>query len=141
MPESVRETPFRSVGRTLFRRFEDRAPGHAPQGPAAPPSMHALIALQRADGSWELTRELADAIGRELTELEAALRGTTNEEVRKAWATSLAIVWLEARAAQARNEWRLLAAKARRWLDGVQAQPPAGGRWIDAAEALLEATA
>ena len=103
--------------------------------------MHALVALQRADGSWDLTRELADAIERDLAELEAALRGATEEEIRRAWATALAIVWLETRAPQARGEWRLLAAKASEWLGRVQARPPAGADWIEAAAAHLHATA
>ena len=138
MPQSVRESRPSSIGRTWFDRLVDSAAGHVPHGDAAaPPPMHALVALQRADGSWELSRELADAIGHDLTGLEAALRGATGEEVRRAWATALAIAWLEARAPQARGEWRLLAAKARKWLDRVQARPPAGGRWIDAAAALL----
>jgi hypothetical protein len=138
MPQSVRELHPRSIGRTWL----DRLVGSAARGDAATPRrIHALVALQRADGSWDLTRELADAIERDLAELEAALRGATEEEIRRAWATALAIVWLETRAPQARGEWRLLAAKARRWLDHVQARPPAGD-WIEAAAALLhEATA
>jgi Ca-activated chloride channel family protein len=142
MPRSARESRLQSIGRALFGRRSDQPSEDAPQFSRASWSpMHALVALQCADGSWELTRELAQAIGHELSALEAALRDATSAEARTAWATSLAIVWLEARAPQARDEWRLLAAKAREWLGRVQAQPPAGGHWIDAAAALLQATA
>ena len=142
MPQAVREPRPSSIGRTWLDRLVGSATRHVPHSDAeATPQMHALVALQCADGSWDLTRELADVIERDLSELDAALRGATEEEIRSAWATALAIVWLETRAPQARGEWRLLAAKARRWLDHVQARPPAGD-WIEAAAALLhEATA
>ena len=60
-------------------------------------SMLAVAALQRADGSWELTAELARAIGHDLAELEALLSGSTGklDEARQAWATALALAWLE----------------------------------------------
>ena len=115
----MRESPPapQSSGRSFLSRLVEKVTRHVPHGDAAaPPPMHALVALQRADGSWDLTRELADALERDLAELEAALRGATEKEIRRAWATALAIVWLETRAPQAREEWRLLAAKASEWL-------------------------
>jgi hypothetical protein len=122
-------------------RLESAARGQR-QRPAPVSPMQALVALQRADGSWDLTRDLAEAIGCKLTGLEAALQGATDEEARRAWATALAIVWLEIRAQQSHDQWRLLVAKARNWLDRAHAQPPAGDSWLDSAEALLhEATA
>ena len=101
-------------------------------------SMLAVAALQRADGSWELTAALARAIGHDLAELEALLLGATGneEETRKAWATALALAWLEERARDQEGEWRLLGAKARAWLDGVTARPAHGGSWAEAARAL-----
>ena len=113
--------------------------GAPPASPTFTRPMHALVVLQRADGSWDLTQELADAIGRNLSDLEAALTGATGnpDEVRNAWATALALAWLEGHAMPARGEWRMLAEKASRWLSGVQAKPASGGRWIEAAAALL----
>ncbi|HSC27419.1 MAG TPA: hypothetical protein VLD67_09105, partial [Vicinamibacterales bacterium] len=105
----------------------------------APPAMHALVALQHADGTWALTSELAAAIGCDLQRLERELDGATGsrEDVRKAWATALALAWLRAHARDAEEEWRLLAAKARRWLDDVEAVPPGRGAWVDAAAEFL----
>jgi hypothetical protein len=101
--------------------------------------MHRLIALQHANGSWDLTEELAEIIGRDLAELESALAGATGDaaEVTRAWATALSLAWLRLEARDAETEWRMLARKARRWLDDVRAVPRDGGAWIDAAEKLL----
>ena len=100
-----------------------------------------LVSLQRADGSWELTPELARAIGHDLAELEAALADATGnaEEARTAWATALALAWLEEHARDAEGEWRLLAEKARAWLTGVTARPAPGVSWADAGARLMTA--
>ena len=91
------------------------------------------MTLQRADGSWELDQALADVLGVSLSDLVAATSGAAGdtEEVRRAWATALALVFLENRAASDRAEWDLLAAKARRWLASVTATPSGGGTWTD----------
>ncbi|HET9664703.1 MAG TPA: hypothetical protein VFP00_10810 [Burkholderiales bacterium] len=104
-----------------------------------PPAMHALVALQRADGSWELTPDLAAAIGYERRQLESALTGATGDpvEARAAWATALALSWLEAHAGDAQDQWRRLADKARAWLTRVSAAAPAGATWLDAAGEFL----
>jgi Ca-activated chloride channel family protein len=77
-----------------------------------------LIALQRADGSWELSPELAQLLGKKPEELDAvaSAEGWTSKEARRMWATALALAWLEAHAALQRDEWGLLAAKAFEWL-------------------------
>jgi hypothetical protein len=78
----------------------------------------ALASLQRADGSWRLEPALANLLERELRELENAVPAApTNRLARDAWATALAVAWLERHAATLEHEWRLLADKARRWLD------------------------
>jgi hypothetical protein len=104
-------------------------------------SMLAVAALQRADGSWELTAALARAIGHDLAELEALLSGSTGkiDEARKAWATALALAWLEEHARDSAEEWRLLAAKGRKWLDRVEARPADGVTWAEAGARLLTA--
>ena len=140
MPQSAAAPGARQNRRWIFSR-DIEIPGlsrwHADAGPRQ--SIHALVALQRADGSWELTRELADAIGHDLSHLEAALHGATGsrDEVRTAWATALAVEWLKAHAMAAGSQWRMLATKAVRWLAGAQARPAGGGPWMDAAAALL----
>ena len=101
--------------------------------------MHALIVLQAADGSWELTKKLADLIGRDLSDLRAAIEDArgSRDDVRRAWATALALAWLEQYAAAANDEWRRLAEKAREWIDATPAIPPGGGTWMDAARQSL----
>jgi Ca-activated chloride channel family protein len=106
------------------------------QSAGAPPSgMHALIALQRADGSWDLTPELAAIIGHDMRDLETAIRHGSGprRDVRRAWATALALVWLTDHASDAEAEWRLLAGKARKFLDATTALPSHTGTWLDAA--------
>jgi hypothetical protein len=102
--------------------------------------MHALIDLQRADGSWALTRELAHALGIELRQLTSLISQVSGDrdEVRAAWATALALAWLARHAAAAEDQWRLLARKAQAWLDGVSAAGPGGAPWPDAAEAVVK---
>lgn len=131
----MEEAESLSALRRMFR--ETKRP--SPTAAAPPPAMHALVALQRAEGSWDLTRELADVVGRSLQELESALAGATGDDrdVRKAWATALALVWLRTHARHVEEEWALLAAKARTWLDTLAAVPAGGGAWYDAAAAFL----
>jgi hypothetical protein len=106
----------------------------------APRGMQELIVLQAADGSWELTRELATIIGRDIDEVSSAITGATgrSDDVRRAWATALAVAWLELRAAGAHDEWQMLYAKARTWLDNTPAVPPDGRTWLDFAREFLK---
>jgi hypothetical protein len=101
--------------------------------------MHVLVRLQHADGSWDLTRELAKALGYKLTALEAALSSATGdtEDIRKAWATALALAWLRQHAREAESEWQMLAAKARKWLDDAPATLACGTAWMEAATTFL----
>lgn len=97
--------------------------------------MHALAALQRADGSWDLNLELASVLGYELAALDASLpaaAGRDRDEVRATWATALVIVWLHEQAITLEDEWRVLVRKARARLD---ASPSAddGAPWLAAA--------
>ena len=109
-------------------------------GPHA--AMVVLIALQRADGSWDLSADVAAAVGYELGLLERALSGATGKDTdtRKAWATAVALAWLDDHAPEFAEEWKLAADKARRWLNGVNARPADGGSWSGAAARLLTAT-
>jgi len=119
---------------------EDLALGMAM--PAAPPMrpLDRLVALQRADGSWELTKELADILGKKLTELESELSGVRDlGETRRAWATALALVWLKTEASNEIGEWVFLEKKARQWLSAYK-RAPAGlafQDWLDRATRFL----
>jgi hypothetical protein len=97
-----------------------------------------LVALQRADGSWELTQELADVLGTRLAELESGIARASGDrdEIRRAWATALALIWLKIEASNEVGEWLLLENKARQWLSGCKARP-AAGEWLEQAAAFF----
>jgi Ca-activated chloride channel family protein len=88
-----------------------------------------LVALQRADGSWTLDDALAEALGwRNVKELRKAIgRALPTEQEMRAVATALALAWLERECPDVREEWRMLADKAREWLaattEGAAAWP------------------
>lgn len=132
---------FLMTGRrdTLRSQLDAPQPSLRRSVPQPPRGMDVLVALQKADGSWDLTPQLAAILGRSLDELEAALAPPSHsrDDVRRAWATALAVAWLHARAGAVVGEWRMLAAKARKWIHGVPAVPPGGGTWVDAATAFL----
>jgi hypothetical protein len=106
---------------------------------AAPRPLDRLILLQAADGSWDLTEDLADICGCSLPFLEDVPRKTSGDAatVRRAWATALALAFLETHADDVRDEWALLAAKARRWLQRCGVDCPTGQPWIVLARHVL----
>lgn len=61
------------------------------------------------------------------------------EEAARAWATALALVWLEAKAGDSRDEWELLAEKAKEWLSRSKAKLAGGEDWLSAAAVALTA--
>ncbi|XP_060112413.1 von Willebrand factor A domain-containing protein 5A-like [Heteronotia binoei] len=74
-----------------------------------------LVSLQNADGSWALDSSLASL----LDQSEAEIKSKMPEQVSPSvWATVLAILWLHSKAAEQREEWELLEAKALNWLQG-----------------------
>jgi hypothetical protein len=101
--------------------------------------MQALVVLQRADGSWALTRELAQVIGQDLDDLRAAVPGGPGGDAAtvRAWATALALAWLEVHAADRQDEWELLAGKARRWLHDVPDPGLRAWTWQEMAHAVV----
>ena len=105
--------------------------------------MHRLVALQHANGAWDLSREFAESIGRELKALEAAMPSAPGDrdQARRAWATAIALTWLRDHAADSEEQWRLLAVKARRFLDAVR-RPGANAKfWLEAARAFVRTAA
>jgi hypothetical protein len=127
----------------LGRRFTGAFKARPQQEPAfgRPDVFDRLIALQSADGSWGLNDKLAAVLGRELSELERARSGGVGDReiARRAWATALALAWLQMHAQAWHEEWCALGDKASRWLDDVEATPRGGGTWIDEARAFLAA--
>jgi hypothetical protein len=110
-----------------------------PRSPSSTDGMVPLIMLQAADGSWELTPELASLLGRDVGQIRAAVAaaGESGEAVMRAWATALALAWLQQHAARVEDEWRLVAEKARTWLRSASVVPVTGGSWEAAARAWL----
>jgi Ca-activated chloride channel family protein len=101
-----------------------------------------LVALQRADGSWELDAAFAQAVSVKLRDVEKKLRGATGDAgaARRALATAVALEWLEKHAAAERGEWDLLARKATAWLSTSQTEPaPDRGwrAWLDVARGMI----
>jgi Ca-activated chloride channel homolog len=96
----------------------------------------ALVEQQAADGSWDLTPGLAQAVGSEIDQLMRALGNAApaDDVSRRALATALAVTWLRTRAWDARAEWEMLADKALAWL-GLHVD---GERWLRVAGVLLE---
>jgi Ca-activated chloride channel homolog len=139
-----------SVSRSLSRMVENllsskRAPvsdpriGHLSGGGER--VFDRVIALQRADGSWELDETLLIACGLspgQLPTLEALVPSAASHEGRRAMATAIALTFLRRRAANDRMEWALLARKADRYLARVAVQPNGGGTWLKAASALYD---
>lgn len=134
---------------TRFSRMaSDPGPSSLPAAPnatereRAPVSLRPLdllVALQKADGSWELTDAFAAAIGQTLAGLEKALPSTKGDTApaRRAWATALALAWLLRNAPNEKDEWALLARKARTWLDACGVAAPSLAGWLALAEAEI----
>ena len=127
---------------SVFERLVARMPSvprrvrHAE--PPVDQQLQRLIRLQAANGTWDLTGELADLIGKPLDVLEREIAEVAgSREYRLAWATALAIAWLRRHAAEARQEWEMLAGKAEHWL--ATSAPPRADRtlWIERAEQVL----
>ena len=119
------------------RGARERSTPSRPAG-VAPVGMHALILLQAADGAWELTPELAKIMGRTVEDLRAAAPTLTERspnEVSRAWATALALTWLEQFAAGTQDEWTLIAYKAKRWLAFTSKASPS--EWMALAHKVL----
>ncbi len=108
----------RDASPSFLRRAVDRLAAPRATQRASSRPLDRLVGLQRADGSWTLDKDLAQALGwpdvKKLKKaLEPALRGRATEQ---AAATALAVVWLEQECQDTRDEWRLLVEKAREWL-------------------------
>ena len=131
LPERSKET--REITRTVMRRAASVMNARL-FGAARPRALDSVVTLQGADGSWPLDSAFAGAIDQKLRALEAA-QPSASGDAQRAWATALALVWLELFAATAEQEWRLLADKGRAWL--TQQPPPDAGAWLELARQYL----
>jgi len=117
-----------------------RSPAPA-SGPLAPSDererpLDSLVALQRADGAWNLDDDLARALGwAGAKQLRASLGPPpASEPEERAFATALALAWLERHCAESRDEWHLLAEKGHDWLELA---PGGADTWLARAKAVL----
>jgi Ca2+-binding EF-hand superfamily protein len=74
-----------------------------------------LILLQAFDGSWNFDERLASALGADLSALSTEATSLTG----KVWATALSLAFLQLRMLAREEEWSLVAAKARTWLQAA----------------------
>ncbi|XP_037799719.1 von Willebrand factor A domain-containing protein 5A-like isoform X7 [Penaeus monodon] len=119
-----------SVQEDVLCSTEVSADSAAPS-PADGDPLMAIVSKQRFDGSW-LLEDVAELCG-----VACAVLGERNPaKTEAAWATALALALLEKRHAEARDQWSLLATKARAFLSGCQEDAQA---LAEAARALLEA--
>ncbi len=140
---SVREDQFECLELAMEAPVERRKLARSSPAVPAPPSASApsrrpldtLVALQRFDGSWDLTEDLATFLGKKVGDL-LALIDAQNHQARKALATALALVWLHTEAEDDEDEWALLAAKAEAWLDACGVEAPGEG-WAELAGSVL----
>jgi hypothetical protein len=81
----------------------------------------------------------AAVLGVRLRKLRKKLAGATGdpEEAARAWATALALAWLESNTSESRDEWELLADKAKAWLSRCGAKLAGGEDWLAAAAPAL----
>jgi Ca-activated chloride channel family protein len=100
-----------------------------------------VIALQRADGSWELDESLLIACGLrpdDMATLHAFVPVTSHDTGTRAMATAIALTFLRRRAADDRMQWELLARKAERYLADVAVAPSGAPTWLDAAATVFD---
>ena len=69
-----------------------------------------------------MSDELADLIGSPIAALLGKLMdfGEDSPASRDAWATAMALAWLDRYGNDMRDEWELIARKGRQWLDRFQ---------------------
>ena len=63
--------------------------------------------------------------------------GGSHQVHRQAWATALALAWLEEHGGAFEDEWRMVADKGRRWLHDALPEPSDESRWIHQAKGYL----
>jgi len=77
----------------------------------------ALINLQSAQGSWDISNTLGSVLGIPQQIIESSLQQEgLSDSKRKCWATLLALAYLDLFFSENGSEWKLLADKATKWL-------------------------
>jgi len=103
-------------------------PPHVQEKKDGPPVL-ALITLQKASGSWDLTDQLLSLCG---TNRDALIKGCPKEiavdtgEGKLLWATALALGLLMGKFLDQKDEWEMIAEKGSKWM---KKNLPAGVRY------------
>jgi len=103
------------------------------------PPVLALITLQKASGSWDLTDQLVSLCG---TSRDALIKGCPIEiavdtgEGKVLWATAMALVLLMGKFSDQKDEWEMIAEKGSKW---IKKNLPAGVKYENVLEAAANA--
>ena len=95
------------------------APSSSSQKTKGAPEVLSLISLQKASGAWDLTDQLVSLCS---SSRDALIKGCPAEiAVNKAegkllWATALALVLLMGKFLDQKDEWEMIAEKAKKWM-------------------------
>jgi hypothetical protein len=116
---TVRSTPTAGA-QGLISRIADLIPGrHKTDSDERLPELG--VTQTRVTGRQERARKETEAARARMLAVVSLQRA--DGSIRRAWATALTLHWLKANAAALADEWRLIANKARHWLDCVSARP------------------
>ncbi|KAM4807751.1 von Willebrand factor A domain-containing protein 5A-like [Rhinophrynus dorsalis] len=101
--------------------FPDPQSNPVPENEGETRSLYRLIALQKADGSWNLSSELASILGLSEEELKGKMPDLDMDP--SVWVTLLAVIWLHSSCPELRDEWELLEEKALTWIKSGAGSP------------------
>lgn len=84
----------------------------------------AIVSQQKASGAWQMNSTVANLVKKSVGDLEflSPLGQQPSDLHTVIWATAVVIAWLELKCADSKDEWELLANKAKAWL-GKQLLP------------------
>ena len=75
-----------------------------------------VINLQLANGSWEMSKDLADVIGKPTTKIQEACPVACKGNMSAIWATIIVLSYLQLQQSSFKDEWELVALKAEGWM-------------------------
>ena len=85
-------------------------------GSASKNPLSMIINLQLADGSWELSKDLADVVGQPITTIKEACPVPCKGAMYAIWATIIVLSYLQLQQSTFKDEWELVALKAETWI-------------------------
>lgn len=115
------------------RKMKDRETEFGVDAGPSADELHRLVATQRADGSFELGDTIAELAGipRNTLEKRSGELSGNRATASRLVATLVALEILESRFGERRDEWRLIADKARRFLAKHDDTAPAGSGGLE----------